>query len=71
MERPTLDFRSSLHLRVMSSGPTFGSALGVEPIKKKSAVFMAYKIPVLSTSGLPVVRQSLCPNTGTTLLTED
>lgn len=33
VERPTLDFRPGLHLRVMSSGPTFDSALGVEPIK--------------------------------------
>ena len=31
VERLTLDLSSGLHLRVVTSSPTLGSALGVEP----------------------------------------
>ena len=32
VKRPTLDLSSGLDLKVMSSSPMLGSALGVEPI---------------------------------------
>ena len=32
VRRPTLDLNSGLDLRVASSGPIFGSMLGMEPI---------------------------------------
>ena len=36
VEQLTLDFSSGLDLRVISSSPTLGSMLGVEPIYKKN-----------------------------------
>jgi len=35
VKHPTLDLSSGLDLRVMSSSPTLGSMLGVEPTLKK------------------------------------
>ena len=45
---PTLVFGSGLDLRVLSSGPTLGSMLGVEPtLKKKKKNYC----PVVPTEG--------------------
>ena len=36
VKRLTLDLSSGLDLRLVSSSPTLGATLGVEPIKKKN-----------------------------------